>query len=139
LLVVLALSSRAQCLFGLDSASAMTRHRLLPFPGWMAILAKDLGFLLIAVTLTLALAPGTGAAAALAALAFGHRASVLERRPQTRWRFSGGAGLGDCAVQVFLLSGTGAAAFREGPWVLIPAALICAGSAWCFGRSLDRV
>ncbi len=138
LLVVLALSSRAQCLFGLDSESAMIRHRLMPLPGWMAILAKDAAFLLIAVVLTLPLAPATGLAAGLVALAIGHRSAVLERRPQTRWRFSAGAGLENGLVQVVLLCSAGAAAFRSGPLVLIPCALAFAVSVWWFGRKLDE-
>jgi len=41
IMVVLALSTYAQCLFGLDWPHGWTRYRLLPLRGWQILLAKD--------------------------------------------------------------------------------------------------
>jgi hypothetical protein len=136
LLTVLALSSYAQCLFGLESDSGLTRYRLMPMPGWQIVAAKDIAFLVIAVVLTLPLAPVAGLAAALATLAFGHAPSLNERREQTRWRFSSGASIGSGFIMTVAMAGAGVTAFRITPLILIPCALACAGSAWWYGRKL---
>jgi hypothetical protein len=136
LLVVLALSSYAQCLFGLESKSGLTRYQLMPLQGWFVIAAKDAAFLLVVLVLTLPLAPATGLAAALTVLAFGHEPSVEERREQRRWRFSGGAAVSKGIIQTIAMAGAGVTAFRITPLVLIPCALVCACSAWWYGRKL---
>ncbi|HEV2991173.1 MAG TPA: hypothetical protein VG759_22230, partial [Candidatus Angelobacter sp.] len=56
----LALSTYAQCFFGLDSPSALTRYRLLPLRGWQILLAKDMAFLTILFVLVLPLSPIAG-------------------------------------------------------------------------------
>jgi hypothetical protein len=139
LLVVLALSSYAQCLFGLESHSGLTRYHLMPVEGWRVIAAKDVAFLLVAVVLTLPLAPVAGFAGALTVLAFGHAPSVEERREQTRWRFSSGASFGHGVVQTIALAGACMTAFRITAWIVIPCALACAGSAWWYGRKVSGV
>src|SRR5205823_12599907 len=53
LLVVLALASYAQCLFGLDGEGGLGRYGLLPLKGWRMLAAKDAAFLLVALALTL--------------------------------------------------------------------------------------
>ena len=136
LLVVLALSSYAQCLFGLESLPGLTRYQLMPIPGWRILAEKDLAFLIVIVLLALPLSPTAGLAAGLAALTIGHAASVLERREQTRWRFSSGASFGNGITQVLALMGAGVTAYRISLWILIPCALACAGSTWWFGRKL---
>jgi len=136
LLIVLALSSYAQCLFGLESKSGLARYRLLPLEGWKIIATKDAAFLVVAVVLTLPLAPVTGLAGALALLAFGHAPSTEERREQKRWRFSGGASLGSGIAQTIAMAGAGVTAFRISTLILIPCVLACAGSAWWYGRKL---
>ncbi|MES1257302.1 MAG: hypothetical protein ABUS51_02685 [Acidobacteriota bacterium] len=136
LLITLALSSYAQCLFGLESKSGLTRYQLMPLAGWKVIAAKDAAFLIVAVTLTLPLAPLTGLASALALLAFGHAPSTEERREQTRWRFSSGASLSSGITQTIALAGAGVTAFRITPLILIPCAIACAASAWWYGRKL---
>lgn len=137
LLVVLALSSYAQCLFGLESKSGLQRYQLMPLEGWRVIAAKDAVFVLVAVVLTLPLAPLTGLASSLALLAFGHQPSVEERREQKRWRFSGGASVSSCVTQTLALTMAGVTAFRITPLIVIPCALACAGSAWWYGRRLN--
>ncbi len=135
-LIVLALSSYAQCLFGLESRGGWTRYHLMPLAGWRVLAAKDLAFLIVAVALTLPLSPLAGLAGGLAALAVGHAASVLEPREQTRWRFSSGAAFGNGVVQVLALVGAAVTAYRISLLILIPCALACAGSAWWYGRRL---
>jgi len=90
LLVALALSTYAQSLFGLDSASGATRYRLLPLRIWQILLAKDIAFLGVLFGLVLPLAIGPGLTFGLAALAIGHFASVRLHLPLERWRFTSG-------------------------------------------------
>ena len=137
LLTVLALSSYAQCLFGLESVSGMTRYQLMPLAGWRIIAAKDAAFLVVAVLLTLPLAPLAGLAAALAALALGHGPSVEERREQTRWRFSSGVSIGSGFIQTVAMAGACVTAYRISLLILIPCAVACAGTAWWYGRKLQ--
>jgi hypothetical protein len=136
-LVVLALSSFAQCQFGLDGAGGLSRYRLLPLRGWQILAAKDAAFLLVAILLSLPLAPLTGLGTALTALALGHIPSVSQHRVQVRWRFSTGAsvlfGLGQAIVMAMAASSI----FSTSAWV----AALCAGawavSTWWCGRRLD--
>ncbi len=74
-LTVIALSSLAQCLFGLDGKGGPARYRLLPMRGWQILAAKDVAFLVVTVIVTLPLAPLAGFGAGLVALAVGHRNS----------------------------------------------------------------
>ena len=90
MLVALALSTYAQSLFGLDSASATTRYRAMPLRGWRILWAKDAAFLGILLVLVLPLSPLPGMTFGLAALAIGHIPSVYLRLPQMRWRFTSG-------------------------------------------------
>jgi hypothetical protein len=91
MLAVLALSTYGQVLFGLDRASGgATRYRLFPLHGWEILLSKDIAFLGIAALFTVFVDPLPGMTFALFALAAGHHASVLEKIPLRRWRFSGG-------------------------------------------------
>jgi hypothetical protein len=135
-LIVLALSSYAQCLFGLDGAGGLSRYKLLPLRGWEILAAKDAAFLLIAVPLTLPLAPLSGAAAALIALTLGHRPAVRRARPQLRWRFSSGASLIFGLAQAGLIATAAAGVFFNSPLVLAPCLLVWAGSTAYYGREL---
>lgn len=90
LLVALAISTYAQCLFGLDrSSSAMVRYSLLPLQGWEILLAKDAAYLELLALLLLPLEPLVGLTSGLVALAVGHHASIKMATPMRRWRFSG--------------------------------------------------
>lgn len=90
LLIALALSTYAQCLFGLDSNSALTRYRLLPLPLWQILVAKDIAYLAILVVLVAPLSLAAGLTSGLVALAIGRYASIHRRSAQYRWRFTGG-------------------------------------------------
>jgi hypothetical protein len=136
-LVILALSSYAQSLFGLDGDQALTRYRLFPLRGWHMLAAKDAPFLLAALVLTLPLAPLAGMAAALAALAVGHASSVNERREQVRWRFSSGASFGPSMLQVVLLAGA-AGTVQTYPMIILGVITAYIGSTWRYGRALER-
>ena len=137
ILVILALSSYAQSLFGLDGDQALTRYRLLPLHGWHVLAAKDISFLLAAFVLTLPLVPLAGIAAALAALAVGHASSVNERREQTRWRFSSGASFGASVLQLVLLAGA-AGTVHAHTLIIVPVIAGYIGSTWWYGRMLER-
>jgi hypothetical protein len=138
LLVLLALSTHAQSLFGLDGPGGRVRYALLPLPGWQILAAKDAAFLLSAAVLTAPLNLIGGMAGALVALAFGHAPSVLNPRPQVRWRFASGAGLGNAVVQTMAMTGAGVLASREGWPALAGSAVLWLASLLWFGRVLER-
>jgi len=133
--VVLALSTHAANLFGLDGGG-MTRYALLPIPGWQVLAAKDAAFLLIALALTLPLAPLAGFAAALAGLAYGHYASVTRRHAGVRWRFATAAALGGGLLQVVAMALAAAAVIDGSLWFLLPVALVYAWSLRHWGRAV---
>jgi len=137
-LVVLALSSYAQCLFGLDGAGGLGRYRLLPLRGWQILAAKDAAFLLVVIPLTLPLAPLAGIGAALVALTVGHEPSVAHPRKQTRWRFSSGASLVFGIFQAVLMAVGAAGVFFSSALVLIPCAALWALSVLYYGRVMER-
>ncbi len=138
LLVSLALSSYAQCLFGLESEGALLRYRLLPLRGWQRLAAKDAAFLLVTALLTLPLAPLPGLAAGLMVLAVGHGPSVAERRVQIRWRFTSGASFPHGLLQTALMAMAAAGVFQVGPALLILFGGVYAASTYWYGRVLER-
>jgi hypothetical protein len=133
ILVMLPYSTGAQTLFGLDGEGGLTRYALLPVPNWQVLVAKDAAFLLSAAFLVAPLAPVGGLAAALAALALGHATSVKRDAPQSRWRFSSGAGFGASIFQIVLMAMAASAAHAH-PWSLAVAAAAFAGSLAWYGR-----
>jgi hypothetical protein len=137
LLVIVALSSYAQCLFGLDGESGMERYRLLPIRGWQVLLAKDAAFVALAFLVVLPLAPLAGFGAALVALAVGHHATVNHQREQIRWRFSAGAPVVEGLVQCALIA-TAGSSVEHSAWMLAPCTAAWAGSVCWYGRQWDR-
>jgi hypothetical protein len=137
ILVMLAISTHAQTLFGLDGDGGMARYRLLPVPGWQILAAKDVPFLLASMVMTLPLAPAAGLGAALTALATGHHTSVTHRGKQVRWRFSSGVSFVMGVVQVVGMS-SAAAAVHAIPLLVLPCAGVYACSTWWSGRSLEQ-
>src|SRR5579872_3332273 len=137
-LVVLALSSYAQCLFGLDGRGGLSRYHLLPLRGWQILAAKDAAFLVLLIPLLLPVAWLAGLGAALIALTMGHEPSVNRLRPQSRWRFSTGAsvmlGLGQAALMAMAAAGI----FLTSAWFLLPCVAAWLISLWGCGRAIDR-
>ena len=139
LLIVLAMSTYALCLFGLDTDSSFTRYHLLPLRGWQILLTKDVAYLVVVMILVLPLAPWSGFAAGLMALAVGHKASIEQPVPQNRWRFTGGANISVGLAQVFLMFSAGTMVGRTSKLVLLPCLAIYGGSVWWYGRRLQQV
>lgn len=137
LMIMLALSSYAQCLFGLDGPGGLTRYQLLPLRGWQILLAKDTAFLIVSLALTLTLNPLAGLAAAFAVLSFGHEQAVKHVRPQVRWRFSTGSSLGVGVVQVLTMFIAANGVARTSVLLLIPFAAVFGTSVWWYGRRLE--
>ena len=138
LVVALILSTYAQCLFGLDAKSGMTRYRLLPLRGWQVLLAKDIAYLMILLVLVLPLEPLAGLTAGLAGLAIGHHAAVLKPMPQRRWRFTGGIPFPVGVLQIFAGTGLGIAEHRSGILFFAIAAAMFAVSLIGYGLVWDR-
>ncbi len=137
LMVVLALSTYAQCLFGLDSDAGFTRYRLLPLSGWQILLSKDLAFLPMLIALVLPLAPLAGIPAGLVALAVGHHASVRLRASQVRWRFMGAPQIGLSVVQTVAMFGAGTVCYRTSALAVIPCVVVYLISLWFYGRAVN--
>jgi hypothetical protein len=137
-LTIGALSSYAQCLFGLDGEGGLSRYRLLPVRGWQLLLAKDAAYLIALLPLALVLAPLPALGGALMVLAVGHAPAVEHPKEQTRWRFTMGGALGNGVVQMIALAMTVSSIFSMSLWFLAPAIAIWAGSVWWYGRELER-
>lgn len=138
LLVMLALSTYAQCLFGLETDSGLSRYRLLPLRGWQILAAKDAAFLGMAVLLALPLAPLPGLGAGFMALAVGHHSSVRYPVAQHRWRFTGGTTLFHGLAQVVLMFTAAATVHRVSVFALAVCAAAWALSLWFYGREFER-
>jgi hypothetical protein len=136
ILIVLALSSYAQSLFGLDGA-AIARCRLMPLRGWQVLASKDAAFLIVAALLTAPLAPVAGISAAFVALAIGHAPTVYELREQRRGRFSTGASFGNGIVQAIAMAFAAGATFRVSVLFVLPCAVAGVVSLWWYGRVID--
>jgi hypothetical protein len=133
ILVALALSTIAQALFGLDSASGATRYGLLPLARRQILLAKDIAFLAVLVVLVLPLSLLPGLTFGLTALAIGHFPSMRLYLPQQRWRFASGRFMFGAAQ---IVAGI-ALAFAEsqvGPGALLVAAAAYAVSLYLAPR-----
>jgi hypothetical protein len=135
---MLAISTCALSLFGLDGAAGLRRYSLLPVLGWQILLAKDIAYIAIAVVVSLPLYIPGALAAALIALAVGHRTSIQHVTPQLRWRFQTGPSFGDAITQIVTMTMAGAAVAYSSVLFLAPCVVIWAISVWWFGREFDR-
>jgi hypothetical protein len=138
LMVVLALSTWAQCLFGLDGPSGAMRYRLMPLRGWRILFAKDLAWLVVLAPLVIALSPLTGFTAGFVALAVGHHAAIRRPMPQQRWRFTAGRLFPIGMVQVVAMFAAGTAVERLSLWFLAGSVALWAGSVFVYGYVWDR-
>jgi hypothetical protein len=137
LLVLLALSSYTQCLFGLDGDGGLSRYGLLPLRGWQVLAAKDAAFLTVAFALVLPLAPAAGLGAALICSATGHAPSVREPRQQVRWRLSTGVSITFGFVQILSMGVAAAAVEFVGGAILPVCAAVWGASLWWYGLELE--
>jgi hypothetical protein len=137
--VLLALSTCAANLFGLDGDGGMTRYRLLPIPAWQVLAAKDAAFLLIVLTLTLSLAPLAALAGALIGLAIGHYGSVRRRHPERRWRFATASGIAGALLQMAAIAFAAASVVNGSVLFLVPCVALYAWSTWHWGKALEGV
>jgi hypothetical protein len=133
LVTMLALSTPAQNLFGLDGAGGLARYRLLPVAGWQVLAAKDAVYLAVAIALALPLDPLAGGAAALVALALGHRDSVQRYHADSRWRFATSTSFGSSLLQMVAMVAAGAGV-RSSILLLAPCLGAWVWSTWWFGR-----
>jgi hypothetical protein len=137
IMVVLALSTYAECLFSLDSASGVTRYRLLPLRGWQILLAKDIAYLSVLFVLTAPLDLRAGFTSGFATLAIGHYPSIRSPLAQHRWRFTGGkAAIG--AAQAICGIGLGMAEQQFGVRILGFSALLYFASLYAGGGAWER-
>jgi hypothetical protein len=135
MVVVVAISTSAQVLIGIDGAGAQ-RYRLLPLPGWRILLAKDAAFLVVLLTLIAPLEIRASFTAGLAALAVGHARAVEPTVAQQRWRFTSGVMWPTGAFQMFAIFAIGNAVLKYGAVFI---AVTVAGwliSLWWFGRKV---
>jgi hypothetical protein len=135
---MLAISTCALSLFGLDGAAGMRRYSLLPVRGWQVLLAKDIAYIAISLVVALPLYIPSALASALIALAVGHRASIRYIAPQLRWRFQTGPSFGDAIVQIVTMTMAGAAVAYSNALYLAPCVAVWGLSVWWFGREFDR-
>jgi hypothetical protein len=138
LLMLLALASYSQCLFGLDGKGGMSRYRLLPLRGWQILAAKDAAFVAVAVALALPTAPLAAFGAALVCAAMGHGPSVNSRREQVRWRFSSGVSIYFGFAQTLAMGAAGAAIAFASRWTVGACGVGWAVSAWWYGMKLEK-
>ncbi len=138
LIVVLALSTWAQCLFGFDGPAGVMRYRLMPLRSWRILLAKDLAWFVVLTPLVIALSPLTGFTGGLVALAIGHHGAVRKPMPQQRWRFTAGRLFPIGMVQVAAMFAAGTAVERLSLWFLPGAFVVWAGSVGVYGYLWDR-
>lgn len=139
MIVLLALSTNALSLFGLDGRAGMTRYRLLPVPGWKILMAKDAAFLVTVLVLTAPLAPLAGLGGGLVALAVGHYDSVTRWHSEVRWRFSTSASLQGSIVQILAMIASGASVVNFSRLMLAPCVAAYGASVWWFGQEMDKV
>jgi hypothetical protein len=137
ILVALGMSTYAQRMFGLDSASGIVRYRLMPLRGWQILLAKDGAYFAILTLLVLPINLGTGLCFGLAAVAIGRYPSLRMNSPQRRWRFTSGELLWGVA-QVVTGAILGIETHRIGLRFLVIAASMYLSSLVLGGRLWDR-
>jgi hypothetical protein len=132
MVVVVAISTSAQVLIGLDGAGSQ-RYRLLPLPGWKILLAKDAAFLGILLVLIAPLEIPASLTAGLAALAIGH-SHPGEQPHQQRWRFTSGLMWPTGAFQMFAIFAVGNGVLKFGFMFVALTVAAWLLSLWWFGR-----
>lgn len=137
LLIVVTMSTAAQCLFALDAGSGIERYRLMPLHGWRILAAKHAALLLIVMLFTLPLAPVPALAAQLTAMAIGNHLAVTNPRRQPPWSLTAGS-MVPGLFQAGLSVAAGVHTARETPWLLAGCAILYVGSTAFYGWRFDR-
>ena len=136
-MITVALSTYAQCVFGLDGDAGIMRYRLMPLRGWQIFLSKDLAFLSILLCLVAPLNPAAGMSAGLIALAVGRKHALEHPVPQSRWRLTSGALFPIGLIQIVsMVAVSSAVTGASGYWFLV-AVVVYFGSLWWYGREWD--
>ncbi len=133
----LLLSTFAQCFFGFDLGSGITRYRLMPLRGWQLLLAKDIAFLGVLAILVAPMNLASGITFGLSAVAIGHHPSVMIPQEQYRWRFTGSR-LFPGVVQAIVSIAIAFAEKNRGPAYLGLAAAMYVISLFVYGYIWDR-
>jgi len=137
LVTVLALSTHAQVLLGIDGPGS-ERYIQLPLRGWQILLAKDLAFLAMLAVLVAPLDFVGGVLAGIASLVIGHHVSVLNVIPQSPWRFTSGALIPWGLMQTVALFSVGNAVRTLGLPLIAGCLLAWAWSVMYYGWKWDR-
>ncbi|MBI1357029.1 MAG: hypothetical protein GC160_22035 [Acidobacteria bacterium] len=137
-LVVIALSSYAQRLFGPDAVAGLDRYRIAPIRGWQALGSKAAAFVTVGVALTLPLDPLSGLASSLAAVAVGFHPSTSRFAPLPPWSLAGAVLLPHSLTQGVLLIGAAVVVARQTPLALAPIAAGAVIAAFWYGRRFER-
>jgi hypothetical protein len=137
LVTVLALSTHAQVLLGIDGAGS-ERYLQMPLRGWQILLAKDLAFLAMLAVLVAPLDFKGGVLAGIASLVIGHHVSVLNVMPQAPWRFTSGALIPWGLMQTVALFSVGNAVRTLGLPLIAGCLLAWAWSVMYYGWKWDR-
>jgi len=134
MVVVVAISTSAQVLVGLDGAGAQ-RYRLMPLQGWQILLAKDAAFLAVLVILIAPLEIPASFTAGLAALTIGH-SRLGEQPAQQRWRFTSGVMWPTGAFQMFAIFAIGNGVLKFGILFVVLTVAAWLISLWWYGRKV---
>ncbi len=135
--VLVTLSTCAQCLFALDAGTGLDRYRLMPLRGWRILAAKHAALTMIALPLTLPLHPVAAVAGLLVSLAMGNHMAVTSPRMQARWSLTAGS-LIPGLFQSGAIAAAGLYAARDSAWILVPCAVAYAASTFFYGWRFDR-
>ena len=135
--ILVTLSTCAQCLFALDAGAGLDRYRLMPLRGWRILATKHAALAMIALPLTLPLHPATAVAGLLASLAMGNHMAVTGPRMQARWSLTAGS-LVPGLFQAGAIAAAGMYAARDSAWILVPCAAAYAASTFFYGWRFDQ-
>jgi hypothetical protein len=136
-LVVIFLSTLAQCQFGFDDASERVRYRLIPLSGARILLAKDLAWFLLSLLLTWPFHILACLCSSAAVLAIGHHTAVTKPVRQHRWRFAEGR-LGTVGLlQMFAAMSSGVAVAQAGAVAVLPFVCVYCASLWFYGKKWE--
>ena len=121
MVVVVALSTSAQVLIGLDGAGAQ-RYRLMPLKGWRILLAKDAAFMIVLLVLIAPLEIPASLTGGTRGAGYRTSTAAMEAVPQIRWRFTSGVIWPAGVFQIFAIFAVGMGVLRFGccffglPW-----------------------